>query len=66
MPKKLIASDVAKIAGVTPSTVRLWERSGRLPAERTESGMRLFRRPDVEALVKRRAKRRAAKLKAAR
>jgi len=43
----LTVHDVAKLAGVTPASVRVWANLGRLPAERTVSGTRLFRRADV-------------------
>jgi DNA-binding transcriptional MerR regulator len=36
---------------VTPATVRSWERSGRLRAMKTASGVRLFMRADIEALA---------------
>ena len=36
--------DVARLAGVSVSAVRLWEQTGRLPAIRTVGGMRLFAR----------------------
>src|SRR5574338_531619 len=42
---------VARRANVTPETVRDWNRRGRLPASRTASGIRLFRRADVDALI---------------
>ena len=29
----MTANDVAKVAGVSPAAVRLWERTGKLPAE---------------------------------
>lgn len=52
----LTANAVAKSLGVAPDTVRHYERTGRLAAVRTTSGMRLFRAEDVEAFkVKRRA-----------
>jgi len=44
----LITSEVARELGCTPATVRLMERRGELPAIRTASGVRLFRRVDVE------------------
>lgn len=44
----LLTSDVARLLGVVPATVRLWERSGRLKAARTERGVRLFSRDEVE------------------
>src|SRR5438093_448453 len=53
----LSTADAARILGVTPATVRLMERQGRLPsAGRTVGGIRLFRRAKVEAVAKRRAK----------
>jgi DNA-binding transcriptional MerR regulator len=39
---------------VSPETVRLWERSGHLRALRTEGGVRLFDRRDVERLARER------------
>jgi predicted site-specific integrase-resolvase len=47
----LLTAGVAKLCGVTPSTVRFWERTGRIPALRTENGVRLFSREDVERLA---------------
>jgi DNA-binding transcriptional MerR regulator len=46
-----LAADAAKILAVTPATVRLMEARGELPAERTESGVRIFKRTDVERLA---------------
>jgi excisionase family DNA binding protein len=54
MTELMIASDVAKLIGVTPATVRTWADAGRLPALRTVSGMRLFDRHDVEHLARER------------
>jgi DNA-binding transcriptional regulator YiaG len=34
----LLTNDVARILDVSPQTVRLWERQGRLPALKTERG----------------------------
>jgi DNA-binding transcriptional MerR regulator len=50
----LLTSDVARELGVTPETVRLWERRGVLPALKTASGVRLFARHDVERLARER------------
>jgi excisionase family DNA binding protein len=59
MTKYLSTADAARVLGVTPATIRLMERQGRLPAAtRTEGGIRLFRRSDVERLARRRAKQR--------
>jgi excisionase family DNA binding protein len=50
MEQFLTAADAARILGVVPATVRQMALSGRLPALRTEGGVRLFRRDDVERL----------------
>jgi DNA-binding transcriptional MerR regulator len=52
----LLTASVARICGVTPATVRFWERTGRLRAVRTENGVRLFSREDVELLARERGK----------
>ncbi len=56
MDTYLSVADAARLLGVVPATVRQMERDGRLPAQRTAGGMRLFRREDVERLVAQRAK----------
>jgi excisionase family DNA binding protein len=43
----LTTGDAAKLADRSVETIRMWERAGRLPAIRTSSGQRLFRRDDV-------------------
>ena len=50
----VLTNDAAKICGVSPDTIRLWERNGRLPAAKTLSGVRLFERSAVERLAQRR------------
>ncbi len=58
MERLLSPSDAARILGVVPATVRAMAISGRLPpATMTESGIRLFRREDVERLAAERAER---------
>ena len=52
----LTASDVAKLAGVTPAAVRVWADSGRLKAVRTVGGVRLFTREDVDRVIAERVK----------
>jgi excisionase family DNA binding protein len=47
----LIVSEAAKLLGLTPAHVRRLEREGRLPAQRTPGGVRLFNRDDVERLA---------------
>ena len=56
----LAPSDVARRAGVSVSSVRLWEQTGRLPAIRTVGGMRLFAREDVDRFLAERDRRAAA------
>jgi predicted site-specific integrase-resolvase len=53
-PDLLGPTAAARLAGVSSDAVRVWDRSGKLPATRTANGMRLFARRDVEAwLIKR-------------
>lgn len=59
MNELLTVGDVARLAGVSPQAVRVWERTGKLPAERTVSGIRLFRRDDAERVVQERERRTA-------
>lgn len=47
-PDNLTTSGAARELGVAEGTVRLMERRGELPAVRLSSGMRIFRREDVE------------------
>jgi excisionase family DNA binding protein len=52
----LMAQDVARMADVSADTVRAWADKGVLPVAKTPSGVRFFRRRDVDAfLAKRRA-----------
>jgi excisionase family DNA binding protein len=44
-------SEAEKLLGLTPAHVRRLEREGRLPAQRTPGGVRLFNRDDVERLA---------------
>ncbi|NLV32374.1 MAG: MerR family transcriptional regulator [Acidobacteria bacterium] len=48
----LTTNDAAKILGKAGTTVLYYERTGKLRAERTKSGLRLFNRSEVEALAK--------------
>lgn len=43
----VLTTEAARILEVAPETVRHWERIGRLPALKTERGVRLFNREDV-------------------
>lgn len=56
----LLTSEVSRICGVSAQTVRLWERRGILPASKTDNGVRLFRRDDVERVAAARAASRKA------
>jgi excisionase family DNA binding protein len=53
--KLLTTNDAAKVLGCAPDTVRLYERTGKLSAQRTRSGQRLFQEREVETLAKVRA-----------
>lgn len=46
----LLTGDVARLLHVSPVTVRMWERTGRLTAVRTAGGVRLFDRASVDRL----------------
>ena len=54
MPKKyLTVNEVAKIVGVTPLTVRNWDKHGHLIAYRHPvNNYRIYRIEDVEGLLK--------------
>jgi excisionase family DNA binding protein len=54
MPKKyLTVNEVARILGVTPLTVRNWDKKGRLTAYRNPvNNYRLYNVEEVEALMK--------------
>lgn len=54
-PTKMMTAEVARFLNVVPNTVRGYESAGLLPADRTATGVRIFRRHDVEAFAKRRA-----------
>ena len=47
----MLTGEVSRETGAAGATVIWWERSGKLTALRTASGVRLFRRADVEKLV---------------
>lgn len=47
----LTVADASRILRLVPATVRHLADSGKLPVMRTESGMRLFCRQDVERLA---------------
>ena len=51
----ILTSEAAQILHKSAATVRQWERRGLLPAARTDRGVRLFDRRDVEHLARQRA-----------
>lgn len=55
MPEFMTVGEVARALGVAADTVRWWTRIGRLNAMRTQTGVRLIERRDVEALAAARA-----------
>jgi excisionase family DNA binding protein len=52
----MTTGEAARVLGLSTDMVRWLEREGRLPAQRTTNGLRLFRRADVEKLVAERAR----------
>jgi excisionase family DNA binding protein len=50
-------SEAARVLGVSSDMVRIYERTGRLPAIRTAGGYRLFAQRDVERVAQQRAAR---------
>lgn len=48
----LTLSQVAKMLGVHPSTVRKWSDKGHLPSHRTQGGHRRFRRQELDLWTK--------------
>lgn len=43
--------EAARISQFSISTLRRWDREGRLPVYRTPAGQRRYRRGDIEALL---------------
>ena len=54
---KVTVAGAARIAEVSEETIRAWANSGLLQVERTESGVRLFEREDVERAAAAKARR---------
>ncbi|MDP3953800.1 MAG: helix-turn-helix domain-containing protein [bacterium] len=54
MPKKFLSvNDVAKLLGVTPLTVRNWDKAGKLLAYRNPvNNYRMYKVEDVEGLMR--------------
>ena len=55
MPKKFLSvNEVAKLLGITPLTVRNWDKKGALAAYRNPvNNYRMYKIEDVEVLMKR-------------
>lgn len=47
----LLTSEVARVAGVSAKTIRVWERTGKLSAQKTATGVRVFSRAQAEQLA---------------
>ncbi len=50
----LLTGEAARVLKVSPQTVRLWERLGRIAAVKTSAGIRLFDPRDVARLARKR------------
>jgi excisionase family DNA binding protein len=48
----MTVTEVARRLGRSTDSVKLYDKSGKLPALRTSTGLRLFARQDVEAFAK--------------
>jgi len=57
MSDLLSVSEAARILDVAASTIRNYEREGKLPARKTEGGVRLFERETIETFAAGRGKR---------
>lgn len=56
MEELLTTLDAARLLGRSVERVRDYEREGKLPAQKTRSGQRLFKASDVDQLSKQLAK----------
>ena len=54
-PDLLLPSAAARVAGVSPATVRVWIRAGKLPALTLSGGVRVVKRADLLRYVATRA-----------
>ena len=61
MNQFLLVGEVSHELRVCETTVRMLERSGRLPALRTKTGVRLFAAEDVRRLKAERSEKRTAR-----
>lgn len=49
MPELMQVREAARALGVSENTMRRWEQRGLIPAVRLPSGVRRFRRADIES-----------------
>ena len=54
-PTACLTSEAARILQVNENTVRAWADSGRLTAQRTVTGLRVFSREEVQRVAAERA-----------
>lgn len=59
----MTATDAGRILGVSVDMVRVLARNGGLAFQATVSGVRLFKRADVDALARQRAQRKQSQTK---
>jgi excisionase family DNA binding protein len=57
MKQPMTTSAAARALGVSEATVRALERAGKLPAERTSTGTRIFKAEDVARAAEARVQR---------
>jgi len=62
MSDHVTVSEAARLLEVSADTIRRWDATGRLPAQRTRSGLRLFRREDIERFAEQRSGRPAVNI----
>lgn len=60
MSDLLLVNEVAKLIGRSSSTVVFYENTGKLPATRTQTGVRIFHRADVERFITERLEKEAS------
>ena len=64
-PDSLLTNDAAQLVGTTGATVRWYEQTGQLRAEKTARGVRIFKRAEVERFIAEREAKRATQAAAA-
>lgn len=59
----MTTQEVATRLGCSADNVRILERKGKLPAEKTQTGVRIFKSEDVDRFAAERSQKKAAKNK---